>query len=72
MTTFTEDNKLFRSLEDNKKKCKRCGHTLIISKQEKALCDYCGYYIFRDKKCEFKYRLKEAIIKKKHEERSYY
>lgn len=23
-------------------KCKLCGHVVIISKQDKALCDYCG------------------------------
>lgn len=42
--------------------CKRCGYTnrLIYSEkkmQEKRICKHCGYYVFRNKKDEFEFRL---------------
>ena len=42
-------------------KCKLCGHVVIISKQDKALCDYCGKWIFKDNKTEFIYRMNERL-----------
>ena len=43
---------------------KHCGHTMHIPYWvEKQLCDYCGYYRFREKKDEFKYRLKERMYR---------
>lgn len=40
----------------------KCGHRVVIPKWvDKQLCDWCGRYVFKDKKSEFKYRIKEAI-----------
>ena len=37
-----------------KVKCK-CSHVIIISNdRDKVLCSHCGYYVYRDKKEEFK------------------
>ena len=52
-------------LAKNRVYCKSCGHVMYIVKQEKALCDWCGHYIFKDKRAEFKYRLKEQLIRSK-------
>ena len=43
----------------NKYLCK-CGHRIAIpSFKDKKLCDWCGEYVFSDKKKEFEYRLIE-------------
>ena len=42
--------------------CKRCGHKVVIPKwEEKNVCDYCGYYVFKNDKDEFKFRMKEKL-----------
>lgn len=47
-------------------KCKRCGHTVtIIAAKEKNLCDWCGHYVFKDDKTEFKYRMKTMLRRNK-------
>lgn len=44
-----------------KYKC-TCGHIVVIPVYvDKVLCDWCGNFVFRDKKEEFKYRMKERI-----------
>ena len=42
-------------------KCENCGYTLPMQDKEKGLCKYCGKYIFKNKKDEFNYRLKERL-----------
>ena len=42
-------------------KCVKCGHTLPLIDREKGFCQYCGRYIFRTKKFEFNYRMKEKL-----------
>jgi len=45
----------------NRFKCS-CGHSLNIpAKFDKALCTWCGNLVFRDKKAEFEFRMKERI-----------
>lgn len=44
-------------------KCK-CGHTVTIPEfVEKQLCGFCGNYVFKNKKDEFSYRIKERLRK---------
>lgn len=44
----------------------KCGHRVIITNQQsKVLCDWCGNYVFKNKKEEFKYRMKEKMIRGK-------
>lgn len=44
-----------------KVKCK-CGHTFPMPYTiDKLLCDHCGVYYYRDKKLEFKERMKQAM-----------
>ena len=44
-----------------KVRCK-CSHTIIIPHNvDKVLCTYCGYYVYRNKKLEFKNKLKELL-----------
>ena len=43
-------------------KCPRCLHS-ILTTREKALCNWCGIYVYKDKKKEFKDKLRKAGIK---------
>ena len=48
-----------------KYKCK-CGHRVVIKhSQTKAICSWCGSYVFKDKKTEFNYRISEQIKRRK-------
>lgn len=57
--------KEFKKMTDEYEKVKyicKCGHRVVIPKWvDKQLCDWCGRYVFKDKKVEFKYRVKERI-----------
>lgn len=57
--------KEFKKMTDEYEKVKyicKCGHRVVIPKWvDKQLCDWCGRYVFKDKRSEFKYRIKEAI-----------
>lgn len=57
--------KEFKRMTDEYEKVKyicKCGHRVVIPKWvDKQLCDWCGRYVFKDKRSEFKYRISEAI-----------
>lgn len=46
----------------NRQKCRvycKCGHSILIpTKRGKLICGWCGSTVYRDKKLEFKERLK--------------
>lgn len=40
----------------------KCGHRVIIPKwMDKNICDWCGNYVFKSKKDEDLYRIKEKM-----------
>lgn len=43
-------------------KCPRCLHS-ILTTREKALCNWCGIYVYKDKKEEFKDNLRKVGVK---------
>ena len=54
-----EYERLSREYEKVRYKCK-CGHSVIIPAWvDKQLCNWCGNYVYKDKKDEFKNKLKE-------------
>lgn len=56
-----EMDKLFKHFTDNTYKC-TCGHSItLLYPEDKIICSYCGKYVFKNKKEEFKYRLKEML-----------
>lgn len=62
----TKDDKQFKRSSEvysqNKYPCKHCGHKQLIPKiMEKNLCDWCGFWVFKNEKDEFKYRMDEQI-----------
>ena len=59
--TIKEFKRMTDEYEQVKYICK-CGHRVVIPKWvDKQLCDWCGRYVFKDKRSEFKYRISEAI-----------
>lgn len=43
-------------------KCKNCGHTILPGK-DRGICTHCGYYVYKNDKIEFKYKLKNVLKK---------
>ena len=58
---FNGKKKQEKIYSENRFYCK-CGHSIsIFSKTKKVLCTHCGKWVFREKKDEFNYRLKEKM-----------
>lgn len=50
-------------LDKIKYRCK-CDHRVVIPRHiDRNICDWCGSYVFKNKKDEFEYRLKEKLNK---------
>ena len=65
--TDKEFKRMLNELNKVKAKC-RCGARIILPmKEEKGICHICKNYVFRDKKKEFEYRLKEKIRRNNNE-----
>lgn len=45
--------------------CPNCGHTLLFNRPDKVICSWCKHYVFKNKKVEFEWRLKESINRNK-------
>lgn len=63
--SYTEQVKLDDERANFKVKCKHCGHTMTMIDVDRTICNWCGYWIYRTPEIEFKYKLKENIIKTK-------
>ena len=63
--SFKELAETYSKMAELKTRCKRCGCVRLIgNNREKSVCVNCGNYIFKDDKEEFKYRLKESMLRK--------
>lgn len=67
---WRKDTEWYNSItnEANKHKypCPKCGRKMIIAyKMEKTFCDYCGATIYKDKKIEFREKMKAKLRKEK-------
>lgn len=67
MTRYEEDSKIFESLSNATVKCKHCGHSKTMPNAERTICNWCGYWIYKNDLIEFKYLLKERIKKNEKE-----
>lgn len=59
---YKELRKLDEELAKHKVKC-RCGHKVILINRDKVICDWCGNYVYKDKKQEFKERITQCMKK---------
>ena len=62
MMNFNDLSKFVTALQPYKVKCK-CGHTMHLVKRERALCDWCGNYVYKNKLIEMKYELEKRGVK---------
>lgn len=62
--TVKEYERMCNEYDKVKYVCTRCGRRNIIPYNvEKVICSWCGRYVFKSKKDEFKYRLQEKGVK---------
>jgi len=62
------EDKLMNAFNKLRYQCKKCGHkSTIPTNSDKGVCYWCGRYIFRNEKDEFKYRF-NSIKKRKDDE----
>ena len=54
---YDVSDKAFDIRTANKIKCK-CGHTQLLGNQDRVICDWCKHWIYKDKRTEFKYKLR--------------
>ena len=58
-------NKEYKRLTEEYEKVKyicKCGHRVVIPKFiDKVICNWCGNYVFKNKKDEDLYRIKEKM-----------
>lgn len=58
--SFKEYNHMTKEYDKVKYLCK-CGHRVLIPYwEDKQLCSWCNHYVYKDKKLEFKEKLKYA------------
>lgn len=60
-----EDMKVGLIYAESSVKCKTCGHAMLLAGRDRRVCSWCGNYIYKDDKTEFKYKLKEKILKER-------
>lgn len=65
MLTLKELEKLNTDRTENRKLCPNCGHSMLLGRLDKKICDHCGFYVFKDNITEFHYRLREKMIREK-------
>lgn len=61
MKKYDVSDLMFAIITEAKKKCKHCGHTMLLGNSEKKICNNCGYYVYRNSKLEFKDKMKQAL-----------
>lgn len=59
-----EEKKYSESISLSTVKCK-CGHSVVMPNAERTICSWCGAWVYKNHKIEFKYNLKKAIILEK-------
>ena len=59
--SFKMIKKEYDAFQDYMVKCK-CSHTLLFTGQkDRIICSHCGNYVYKDKKTEMKYKVKELL-----------
>lgn len=62
--TAKEYKRMTEEYDKVKYKCSKCGHKNVIPKwMDKTICDWCGVWVFKSKKDEDLYRIKERMKK---------
>ena len=56
--------KLEDEIAEQKIRCEHCGHTMVMPFTERKICSWCGYWVYKDEKTKFKFKMKEELNKK--------
>jgi Zn finger protein HypA/HybF involved in hydrogenase expression len=59
-----EMDKKFNAITDATIKCK-CSHSVVMPNADRTICSHCGSWVYRTKAIEFKYKMKEAMLRSK-------
>lgn len=55
-----EIKKFMTEMSDSVIYCKKCGHSVnFLGKRDRMICNWCGNYIYKDDKTEFKYKMNQ-------------
>ena len=58
----TEYQRITEEYNKLKIQCKHCGHKMVLPVWvDKRPCSWCGYYVYRNKKLEFKENMKKLM-----------
>ena len=57
MGNYKKDKVRLDFYTKNSVKCEHCGHTVFLGRLKYKICSWCGYYVFKNKKIEFDFRL---------------
>lgn len=60
-----EMDKYLDSLSEAKIVCKKCGHKVTFGRKDRVICSWCGHWIYKDDKTEYKYKIQELRRKMK-------
>jgi len=60
--SWKDESKIFDSITKCRVKCK-CGHTTVLANKDRKICTWCGHYVYKTPRIEFKYKLKEKGVK---------
>lgn len=59
--TYKEIVRDHKKIQDYMIKCK-CSHTMLFTgSKDRLCCSYCGNWVYKDKKTEMKYKIKELL-----------
>ena len=59
--SYKEMNKRLGVFQNYVIKCK-CSHSILFTgRKDRIICSHCGNYVYRDKKVEMKYKIKELL-----------
>jgi len=62
LKNYNEIEKYSSVVNDFKHQCKICGRKMIIPNfVDRQMCDWCGHWIYRTAKIEFKYKMMEQL-----------
>lgn len=63
--SYKDIEKITQRATNHKVKCK-CGHSVVVTnKYDRVICSWCGNWVYKDKKAEFKYKMMKEIKKRK-------
>ena len=61
LPSLKDVKKLSKEAVDLTVKCKHCGHSIVMPHADRTICSWCGRWVYRTPKIEFKFKLMKEI-----------